>query len=49
VHGASTFRVWGEEGKGREKVLGAKLMKTKDPVRVEPVRVVEDVVLEVKG
>jgi len=49
VQGASIFRVWGEEGKIREKVLLAKTKKVKDPVRVEPVRVVEEVELDVKG
>jgi len=33
VQGASTFRVWAEEGNKREKVLLAKLMKYKDPVK----------------
>ena len=29
--------------------MGAKVKKDNDPVKVEPVRVVEEVVLEVKG
>jgi len=48
VQGASILRVWVEEGKGREKVLLEKAKKDKDPV-MEAVRVVQEVVLEVKG
>jgi len=43
------FKVKGEEGKGREKVLGAKVIKEEMSVRVEPVRTVEVVVFEVNG
>jgi len=41
------FRVWVEEGQGREKILGAKVYKRE--VRVEPVILDEEVVVEVKG
>jgi len=49
VQGASTYRVYGEEGQGTEKVLLANVLKSERTVRVESASTVEEIVTGVNG